>query len=350
MDKDAKDNKLDIYFEKKYGELSALLEDGNPEVVEYKYEDENGRIYKLFIKRLIETNIDSDVEYYDITTPYGYGGPIVEVLTDDKPETKESLLKSYNEDFEKYCKENNIVSEFVRFHPILENAKDFTNIYEVKDVQKTIAIWNNNGRPFDVEFSSSARKRIRKNLREGMNFEVIKNPDNLDTFKEIYYETMDRAEAKLNYYFKQEYFQYIIDNFQDNIILVNIKNEEGIVIASAVCFLYKDLYLHIHLSGTRRDYIKQSPAYSLRFVISEWAYENGFQYAHGGGGTTSDPEDTLFLFKKQFSKQEPHQFSIGSKIFNEEIYNKLVEKTNTKDTNFFPKYRNVKKEDAKSPK
>ena len=343
MEIETKDNKQDIYFEKKYAELSALLEEGQPEVIENIYEDENGKVYKLFIKRLIEIDINADEKYYDITTPYGYGGPIIEFLANNQPETKERLLKNYNEDFKKYCSKNNIVAEFVRFHPILENAKDFTNVYKVKDVQKTIAIWNNNGRPFDVEFSSSVRKRIRKNLREGMNFEVIKNPNNLDTFKEIYYETMDRAEAKTKYYFKQEYFQYMIDNFKENIILVNIKNEEKIVIASAVCFIYKDLYLHIHLSGTKIDYIKQSPAYSLRFAIADWAYENGFKYAHGGGGTTSDPEDTLFLFKKQFSKQEPLQFSIGSKIYNEEIYNKLVTITNTKKSSFFPQYRDTKK-------
>ncbi len=334
-----KDSKLDIYFEKRYGELSTLIEKGNPEAIDYSYEDENGKVYKLFIKRLIEINIDSNVEYYDITTPYGYGGPIIEYLADNNPKTKKKLLKNYERDFEEYCEKNNIVSEFIRFHPIIGNAKDFESLYNLKEIQKTIAIWNNKGRPFEEEFSSNARKRIRKNLKEGMTYEIIKSPVDLDAFKKIYYETMDRAEALEKYYFKKEYFQFIIDNLKENTLLVNIKTEDEIIIASAICFIYKDMYLHIHLSGTKKEYIKHSPAYLLRYAISEWSYENGYKYSHGGGGTTSSPEDTLFLFKKQFSKEKPCQFYLGKRVYNKKIYDKLVEKTNTKDSSFFPQYR-----------
>ena len=331
--------KQDIYFEKKYAELSLLLEEENSEVVEYIYEDDNGKISNLFIKRPINIDAGLKDKYFDITTPYGYGGPLIESLKDDKEETKKKLLENFKEDFEKYAKENNIVSEFIRFHPLIENALDFKEIYKTKLLQPTIAIYADEGDPFELEFSRNVRKRIRRNLRDGMTFDVIKNPDDLEIFKTIYYETMDRADARQYYYFKDDYFQFIIDNLKENTILVNIKSEDNTIIASGICFIYNDEYVHIHLSGTKRSYIKQSPAYSLRYVISKWAYENGYKYIHGGGGTSSSEEDTLYLFKKQFTKRDALDYYIGEIIYNEEIYKKLVEKTKTEESNFFPKYR-----------
>lgn len=37
-------------------------------------------------------------DYYDIVTPYGYGGPIIE-----ESKNKEILLQNYNEAFKRYC-------------------------------------------------------------------------------------------------------------------------------------------------------------------------------------------------------------------------------------------------------
>lgn len=330
--------KLDIYFEEKYGELSALLEIEGSESISYSYEDENGRIGKMFIKRPINLDIETDKQYYDIATPYGYGGPVIEKLADNK-DAKEKLLKAYEEDFKKYTEENNIVAEFLRFHPLLNNADNFVDIYNPIYLQNTIAVYCDKGRPFDVEFSSGVRNILRRNLREGMTYEIIHRPDDLEEFKEIYFETMDRLSAKKYYYFSDEYFDFLLKNLKDFLILVNIKTAENIVIGSAIFFIHSGKFIHEHLSGTKTDYMKQSPAYSLKYAICEWAYENGYSYVHSGGGTTTDPEDSLLKYKRKFTKGEPFKFYIAKKIYNKDIYDKLVEKTKTKDSGFFPQYR-----------
>ena len=70
--------------------------------------------------------MSSDEKWYDFVTPYGYGGPLITEVEDG---AKEQLVKAFYEEFSRYCAEQKIVSEFVRFHPIAQNALDFIEVY-----------------------------------------------------------------------------------------------------------------------------------------------------------------------------------------------------------------------------
>lgn len=341
MLKNLNQNMPDIYFEEEYGKLSLLLETEGSVIIPYNYKDENGQIYNLVIKRPIDIKID-DKQYYDLITPYGYGGPIIMHINDEIENSKEKLLDNFEKDFLKFCNTNNIVSEFVRFHPILENALDFKKMYNPIFLQHTVATICDEGNPCEFEFSKSARKTIRRSMNENISYDLILNPKNLDEFKDIYYNTMDRNEALDFYYFGNEYFDYILANFKENIININVRIDENKIIASGLYFIYNNRFIHAHLSGTRKEYLKYSPAYVLKQVLAEWAYNNGYTYIHYGGGTSTDENDSLYLFKKRFTRREPFDFYVGRKIYNDEIYDKLVEKTKTSESNFFPQYRDLK--------
>ena len=65
------------------------------------------------------------MNYNDIVTPYGYGGPIA--IADSENDRKQ-LIDKYYKEFAQCCVDNNIVSEFVRFHPIINNVEGFDSI------------------------------------------------------------------------------------------------------------------------------------------------------------------------------------------------------------------------------
>ena len=324
--------KKDIYFEENYAKLYEELEKGKTEI--FEYEDENGKISNLFIKREIPILLDGK-KYYDITTPYGYGGPIIEECKANKNE----LLNKYNEQFTKYCNENNIVSEFVRFHPLVNNAIDFKEIYNVIYMRKTLGTnLEKYEDPMAEEYSKSCRKNIRQCKNKGVTYKVTEAPEDISKFKDIYYSTMDRNNATEYYYFKDEYFDKILKYFPKNIITVEAIYEDK-TIAMGLYFIYNKI-LHIHLSGTLSEYLYLSPAYMLRYGATMWAKENGYKIIHHGGGRSNSAEDTLYLFKKNFAKNTDYDFYIGKKIFNQDIYNKLCKAKNTEDDNgFFPAYR-----------
>lgn len=70
----------------------------------------------------------------DLTTPYGYGGPLVE-----GEYNKNSILKFVKE-MELYCRKNNIVSQFFRFAPWMNNQSVLEGACK-KILLKKLSIW-----------------------------------------------------------------------------------------------------------------------------------------------------------------------------------------------------------------
>ncbi len=328
--------KKDIYFEENYGKLYEHIENGK--VKTFKYEDDNGKISNQFILREIPIKID-DNKYFDIITPYGYGGPIIEKCIQEK---KEELLKGYEKNFKTYCKENNIVSEFIRFHPIFNNALEFKKIYDVQFLRYTLGtnllIADN---PMEKEFSKSCRKTIRQVLNKGITYKIIEDVKDFSEFKRIYYLNMDRKKADSYYYFDDKYFEMMDKYFHNNLIQVQAIYETR-VIAEGLYFIYNKI-IHAHLSGTDTAYLHLSPAYILKYATTVWGKENGFNLIHYGGGTSNSIEDPLYLFKKKFSQNTQFEFYIGKKIWNQQIYEKLCNyKKVSKEEEYFPAYRKEK--------
>ena len=324
---------IDLYFEYDYGKLYEKIENGICDIFDFKclY----GRISHMFIKREIPLCVDG-TKYFDIVTPYGYGGPII---IDHKEECIKELIEEFNLAFKDYCDNHNIVSEFIRFHPIVGNAKDFKSMYRIEIIRKTVGTNIRDYKdPIASEFSKSARKSIRRALDSGLTFKITEKPDSLNNFKEIYYSTMDRNEASEYYYFDDSYFDSCLKYFKEKIILVEVFYEEK-VIAAGFYFVYGKM-IHAHLSGTLKDYLSLSPAYIIKYATALWAKQNGIEFIHYGGGTTNSENDPLYNFKKKFGQNTDFQFYIGKKVWNNEVYHKLC-KLKGKDecTDFFPAYR-----------
>ena len=321
---------IDLYFDENYGKLYEKVENGVAQI--FTYEDENGKITNQFLKREIPEKIDGK-SYYDLVTPYGYGGPIIEISNN-----KEKLLENFEKEFEKFCIKNDVVSEFVRFHPIVKNYEDFEEMYNAEYMRKTLITKLDEEDPITNQFGKSCRKNVRQAINRGISYKVTQNPDSIGSFKEIYYSTMDRNNATDYYYFDDEYFNDILKYYRQNVVLVEAIYEDK-VIAVGLYFLYKDV-IHIHLSGTLNEYLFLSPAYVLRYAITMWGIENGYKLIHHGGGRSNSEEDSLYTFKRNFARIHDANFYIGKKIWNKEIYNKLCENKNIDtEEKFFPAYR-----------
>lgn len=108
----------DVYFLCEYAVSLMLHGDGFPYL--FLFEDSKMRMaYVMMLNDL--SNEDAfkktfeEGKYLDLTTPYGYGGPLVE-----GEYNKNSILKFVKE-MELYCRKNNIVSQFFRFAPWMNN-------------------------------------------------------------------------------------------------------------------------------------------------------------------------------------------------------------------------------------
>jgi len=320
---------LDIYYKEDYGRLCKYIENG--ELIEFSFSSEFGEIKDFFIKRPIPQLINN-TKYYDLITPYGYGGPIIL-----RSINKEKLLLSFNKKLEEYCFNNNIVSEFVRFHPIFENYKDFCDIYDSVFLRKTIGTNLTVDDPISYDFSKSMRRDLRKAIESGIECKIIEKPKNLITFRKLYEETMNRNHADEKYYFPDQYYEILCNELSDDILEIQaIYN--GKIIASEIYFIAGDI-MHAHLLGSDELLFKLNGGALLEATAARWGKEHNYRFIHHGGGRTSAPDDNLYLYKKKFGKNTEFEFWIGKKIWNSDVYNKLCELSCNVDENYFPRYR-----------
>lgn len=323
----------DIYFEEAYGKLYEEIEGGVCETFEFTHL--LGSVKHLFIKRKIEIDLDG-AAYYDLTTPYGYGGPLMFCNTKaDRP----VLAKEFQKAFQQYCQDRNIVSEFVRFHPVFSNEQDFGETYEVVWRRKTIgtnlADFEN---PVQSEFSKSAKENIKRALKAGIETRVTRHPKSLKLFKEFYYKTLQKNHAEDIYFFTDVYFEKCLALLGPSILLIEALYE-GEVIGMILNFVHGD-YVHIHLSGTLQETIHLSPVYIMMQTLTIWAKEQNMKLIHSGGGRTASPDDKLFQFKKRFGKHTEFDYYFGYKIWNPTVYERLMDAVGAVPSNScFPAYR-----------
>lgn len=324
---------MDIYFEEKYGELYEKNESEKIEIFEYKGKYGIGK--NIFIKRKILNKINDQI-FYDIITPYGYGGPIFNIYS---MEDKKDFIKEYCEKFQEYCLKNNIISEFIRFHPLEKNHKNLENFYEISHISETIFIDLSSKDNVLKNMSGKTRNMIKKALKNNLVFEEDKDFKTLEIFKKLYYETMKKNNANNMYFFNDEYF-FKLFSIKNKVKLFNVKLN-GEIIASSI-ILVGDQWLHYHLSANTNKGYELAANNFLLYNISLWGVEKKYQYFHLGGGCGGN-KSPLFNFKKSMNENGELKFYTGKKIYNNAVYDILVEKSNLtleeKNSDYFPLYR-----------
>lgn len=323
---------MDIYFTENYGKLNEYIEAGHCET--FVYQSDLGSVRHMFIQRELPFLVDG-ARQYDLITPYGYGGPLVEHA---EPGARQLLCKAFGAAFSEYCGDRHIVSEFIRFHPLEGNAKDFQDLYQPTYMRKTLG--TNLARfedPVQSEFSRSCRKHIQRALKKGVVFRIEEAPESLETFYQIYIDTMRRNRASKYYYFDRGYFHQMLRLMRENLLYIEAQYDEK-PIAAGLYFLSEGT-MHAHLSGTMEEYLWLSPAYILRYAAVVWGKAHGYRMLHHGGGTSNAADNSLYLFKKQFAQNTEFDFYVGKKIWNQRLYDAAVKQSGLEAGAYFPQYR-----------
>lgn len=332
----------DIYYTPEYFEIYQENGEGKAKLFVYK-EEENIVYYPFLIREInslpfFRTNsLLGDNKVFDITTPYGYGGPITNI--DDSYE-RNQLIGNFNLSFKKFCMDNSIITEFVRFHPILKN-QDLYKTLDREYIRNTIFIDLTRSESEILQnYSPTNRNKIRKAERLGLTVKT-KSIGNLESFLELYYSTMDKNSAQEYYYFSRAFFENTINYLGDNIELIEVYFEDK-VIGVGLFMQYHD-FVHYHFSGSDREFLKFAPNNLMLDYMVKRAAHKGHKYFHLGGGYTNSQDDSLFKFKKGFNKLGELGFYIGKKVHNEELYNKIIQYIpHDASYGYFPIYRNPK--------
>ncbi len=307
----------DIYYLNEYACSLQLHGDGEPWLI---YHEKDGcRICYVMMQqdladfRPLTSKLKKE-EYYDWTTPYGYGGPLTE------GGITVSWVIDFIEELTYWCKDHRIVSQFFRFHPLMQNQKILEKVSDIVYLKKTVYMDTYNKDTIFENMTPNNRNMVRKALKNEIEI-IIDHGERVEEFIKIYEATMKNNGAEDYYYFENQYFDYLIQQMQPYQVFFYAWYQ-GMPISASI-FFYNEKYMHYHLSGTLPEYRKLAAANLLLSKAADWAAERGIKKFHLGGGVAE--EDSLLSFKKHFNRKGLLDFCIGRTIFDKKAFDELIE-------------------------
>lgn len=301
----------DIYFTPQFYQLYELNGNGIANCFVF-IQNENLAIYP-YLKNEI---IFAGEKYYDIQGAYGYNG-VLSTSYDSK------FIDDFYQTFDLFCKKQNIIAEFTRFHPLMKNhlfSESHMNV--IMDRQ---TVWLDLTRDYDQiwkdSYSCNNRNMIRKAQKNDIKLTISNKESDYKLFYEIYLATMKEVGAQSFYYFNEKY----ILNFN-----ALIGQKQKLLIASyqgknicAMLLMLNGKYAHYNLSGRVKEFAHLAANNLLLDFAIQTAKEYGAHLFHFGGGTSSFKVDPLLRFKSNFSNDRS-TFYFGLKTHNHTVYNQIV--------------------------
>ena len=322
-------NITDVYYQPEYTVPMASHFMSNPVLVSFDG-GSYGFIYVLLIQDISRDekflNLIPDGKYFDAETPYGYGGPYFwgnHIWGDsDKIEFTEKMKAK--------CVSRGIVSQFIRYYPLIFRDEESTLIVDRFGTYKnTIYMDLTDPDNLDKQLDSQYRRKIRKAKEAGVTIEHDKG-ENISEFIRLYNMTMNMHDAEDMYYFKENYYDSLIRDFKDN-FSVFYAYLDGKVVGSSI-FLHDKDFMHFHLGG--RDINAPNVPFENMLMVeaARWGAERRLKKLHLGGGLSN--EDSLFQYKKKFNRNGMLPFYIGRSIFDDNRFNELMKIRAENDPDF----------------
>lgn len=307
-------------------------EDGTLLYFILEYRKETVALMPIFRRKVVLDGGDSG--YFDVTSPYGYSGPLFQKHLDGE------VVELFWNLVDQWYREHRVVTEFIRFN-IEKNWTGYNGQLQptLKNICGKIVPeplqWKN--------FKPKVRNNYRRALKEGLRVKIYQEEFPRQIIKDfftIYINTMIRRKAMSHYFYCMGFFeQFILQNPQSCAIAMTYK--ENIPVSAELLLLGGDK-IYSFLGGSEADYFKYRPNDLLKLEVLNWGRKNGYAHYFLGGGRMDD--DSLFKYKKNFFPKDPEAvFYTGRKIIDKEVYKNLTGINpycvDCLSTTFFPLYR-----------
>lgn len=286
-------------FNPHYVAIDACRTDADP--VFFHYQEAGWVFYHAFLcTPIVGSN------FFDIESPYGYGGPLA---TTNDSGFLERAWSSYNE----WCKSRGVLAEFIRFHPL---AKNWIS-YPGKVWLNRETVWIDLCSPSGIGYEQRVRTAVKKAAQK-VNIEIGETQIELSSFRRLYDSLMREIGASSFYLFPESYFESF-KMWQDTFLAVARSNNE---IVAASLFMTGGSNIEYHLSAANTQGKRLSASNLLLHEVSEFARSRGLKKFHLGGGTDQSPDNRLLFFKAGFSPLRG-QFHVGGRVINQPGYDAL---------------------------
>ena len=324
----------DIYDLPEYVAVCGRYEEATP-VAFYAREGAQFALIPL-LQRPLPSSFGAPLSWSDATSPYGYSS----ALFTGGPEWSFRVVNA----FVAACAELQIISVFVRLHPLLPAPEAAMN---------RIGVRRTHGETVRVDLTrplEELRAEMRRNHKVGIcqlrgaGFSVSVDDWPLyQRFIEIYRETMERVGADPFYHFPASYFQQLKEALGPHLHLLSVVAPDGETAAAGLLTEVEGI-VQFHLAGSAGEYLKLAPSKLMFESAIAWAKAAGNRVLHLGGGVGARP-DSLFQFKAGFSGLRS-RFQTWRIVCDDSRYSELVRAVHPSGQageDYFPAYREADK-------
>ena len=324
----------DVVAHPGYAELFARP--GDRTVCAAQITDNGGILFPFIVRPLRTESWAGDTEACDLVSPYGYGGPFG---------WGGHSAEAFWAGFDKWACAVRAVSLFARFSLFRDRLIPFYGDTLVKG-PAVVVLLDRTPEAILASYDKDARKNVRQAERAGVTIEPDPDCRRLNEFLDIYYETMDRLEARSMYYFPKEFFESLIANAQGQVMLFHALHG-GRVVSTEILLVSAD-YLYAFLTGTVEEGMQVRANPLLRHAVNVWGQAHGKRYLVLGGGYES-AVDSLYRYKLRYAPDSQASFSVGTRVLDSLSYQKLIDQRAAWESEqgrdwspaagFFPAYR-----------
>ena len=313
--------RFDSYHLPGYHLVAEQQGEGEPAL--FVFEDQGRWAALPFLRRPVaEVEGLESCDGFDAASAYGYPG-VVTTACEHEPGA-DAFRRRFQDALRQVLHDLNVISLFIRQNPLIDTAWLLAPMAEVSTLGPTVAIDLSQPEEKQLrDFRSGHRYDVRSARKKGMVVYEDAAFDQIDLFRRIYAETMDRAGAVAYYYFTRQYFTSLKQHLGDQVKLF-FSEQDGHVVGGAMFLVAGDV-IQYHLSGTASDHLKCHGGTKLILdQVRKWGTAGGFRWLHLGGGRGAR-QDSLFEFKAGFSRVR-FSFQTARMVLRPQTYCDLMER------------------------
>jgi hypothetical protein len=285
----------DVYHRSTFHEYDSRNGYGEPCV--YLYEDERGALLHPFMLRPIERVGDRDLSrtLYDIESVKGLSGPL-------SSRSEQAFLTEAWRHYDAWCRANDVVAEYVRFNPFVDNEKLAAGFFDVEHharIGVVVDLTPSEQEIWNAQYNVNQRNMVRKAEQLGIECVLDTSAEGFDEFVELQAKAWERLNARQDRHYPRESLYFLKRKFGEAAPLFSCKREGRLIVAAL--FLVGSQVIHYQFSARAAGASDVGANNLLLHAAAVWARGQGLETLHLGAGRTADPKDELFRFKRCLS-------------------------------------------------
>jgi serine/alanine adding enzyme len=261
-----------------------------------------------------------DKTYHYITSVYGYTGPFF-------INTNPGFEKEVKDELKTFFGDHNVLFEFVRFNPFINNAATYNENFGIRIVNEKQYVYVKLEKEYALahaRYTQSLKNNINKARNQNLHVSMTRDEAwVLDEIYALYRAHMIALKTGSYYLFSDNYYSSLNDLISENGHAFYVRHDGKIIAATIFLFHNNTVYSH----HTTRDLNNTLSGLANKLMIDEAIKFYGsqdFTYILLGGGVSNDEKDSLLEFKKSYSKEYFH-LVLGKHIVNETAYKRSEE-------------------------